>query len=1096
MPRRTASLAALLMLVIAVPLAPAAVAQEPIQGPLGPTSVGSVLFGGTLAEAEGRDPDGEATLVLATSADRLVITGVRNGFRPDEIASFRLALPAPAAATDLTVHLVNVGGDGAEALLGTGSWTVDPAWDTATGFIAAPPIGQHTLRVYRGAELIASAPIATWDVPRVEGAVTDPLGVLAGAPDQVSAALGRFADATEGQLWLAVLDTTGDIGAADYAERLWAVNEDLMWPVDALAVIATSNADVAVRVGDDLGFYITPDEVDGVVVAAQQPVIEGRFADAVDAIADELVTAFDAPPPEPGATPTPFPSPTPETVRTPVFLGLTRAEAQVRAEAQDLRLRTLFEQTTEAPAGIVIAQDPLPGRPVEILGRVTITVAQAPAMVTVPDVTGLAEEDAVNSLLDAGLQPGTRATRTSASVDSGSVISTNPRAGVVVQPGSTIDYVVSRGPAASPAPTPRPTSTPGVVTVPDVRGLSEADALTELGSVGLRAGERLRAYHASIDSGDVIRTDPAAGVRVSTGTRVDYVVSRGPQPTPSPTPKATATPRPTPTAVPQVTVPDVRGLAEADALTELGSAGLRAGERTRAYHSSIDSGDVIRTDPEAGERVDRNTLVDYVVSRGPQPTPSPTPRPTATPRPTERPTPRPTPRPTATPRPTEEPTPRPTPTQVPTGDLLERIQAAGRIVVNIDENDGPWTRVASDGSVQGYDVDIATSLAESLGVDIEFTTFPFEEVVTGGWGGRFDIAMHHIAITDSRRSVLDFSAPYAFEPTVVITPEQSAITSLEDIAETAICAARGSDAAHWVAGTLQLTDPPVPPATAPDGIVLVGTTTESTCVDEVLEATDAAAGLVGADDAARRLADGDPIAVLPDPVYYSPIGIAYDRAGPDPASLEAELGDALEALRANGTLSERSIARFDGLDLSQVPDGGPIGTPASGDAPAFGADDTLVERFPDAIGDIALTPLFMNGADFDLLLRPSNTSVSRTYRTFAELGAGTDLGVAALGLAMAPVVDGGDSVMLTAAHMEGTTSGDLEAALTPLFGNQLRTDHQEAEVELGGKPVTRTSSGAYESGDTALWVYTRDGVAWFVLGTQPLAEEVLAALPD
>ena len=159
-------------------------------------------------------------------------------------------------------------------------------------------------------------------------------------------------------------------------------------------------------------------------------------------------------------------------------------------------------------------------------------------------------------------------------------------------------------------------------------------------------------------------------------------------------------------------------------------------------------------------------------------------------------------------------------------------------------------------------------------------------------------------------------------------------------------------------------------------------------------------------------------------------------------------------------------------------------------------DDTLAERFPGTIGDIELSPLFLNGADLDLLLRPSNAAVSRTYRGFADLGAGTDLGLAALGLAMAPVVDGDDSTMLTAAHLEGTRSTDLEAALTPLFGNQLRTDHQEVDVELGGKPVTRSSSGAYEPGDTALWVYTRDGVAWFVLGTEPLAEDVLAALPD
>ena len=104
---------------------------------------------------------------------------------------------------------------------------------------------------------------------------------------------------------------------------------------------------VAVQVGTDLGFYVTPDEVDGVALAAQQPAIEGRFADAVDVIADALVDAHDAAPPEPGATPTPRPSPTPETVRTPDFVGLTRGEAQALANEQDLRLRTLFQQTDD-----------------------------------------------------------------------------------------------------------------------------------------------------------------------------------------------------------------------------------------------------------------------------------------------------------------------------------------------------------------------------------------------------------------------------------------------------------------------------------------------------------------------------------------------------------------------------------------------------------------------------------------------------------------------------------------------------------------------------------------------------------------------------
>ena len=65
-------------------------------------------------------------------------------------------------------------------------------------------------------------------------------------------------------------------------------------------------------------------------------------------------------------------------------------------------------------------------------------------------------------------------------------------------------------------------------------------------------------------------------------------------------------------------------------------------------------------------------------------------------------------------------------------------------------------------------MDIAKRIASALGVEVVFTSYPLEQVVTGNWGGRFDIAMQHLAITDERRSVLDFSTPYAFDPTQLI----------------------------------------------------------------------------------------------------------------------------------------------------------------------------------------------------------------------------------------------------------------------------------------------------------------------------------------
>jgi len=61
-----------------------------------------------------------------------------------------------------------------------------------SGSLPAPPIGEYDLRVYLAGKLVASAPIATRDVPRVIGVVTDPLGAVANDAERISAASERF----------------------------------------------------------------------------------------------------------------------------------------------------------------------------------------------------------------------------------------------------------------------------------------------------------------------------------------------------------------------------------------------------------------------------------------------------------------------------------------------------------------------------------------------------------------------------------------------------------------------------------------------------------------------------------------------------------------------------------------------------------------------------------------------------------------------------------------------------------------------------------------------------------------------------------------
>ena len=120
----------------------------------------------------------------------------------------------------------------------------------------------------------------------------------------------------------------------------------------------------------------------------------------------------------------------------------------------------------------------------------------------------------------------------------GTILTQDPPAGTVVDSGSTVKVTVATG--------------PGTVPVPDLKNKDESSALQAIVSAGLVVGERTEDFDPLVPAGLVARQSPSAGVVVAQGTRVDYVVSKGPEPTPSPTP--TPVP-PTPTPVPPTPTP-------------------------------------------------------------------------------------------------------------------------------------------------------------------------------------------------------------------------------------------------------------------------------------------------------------------------------------------------------------------------------------------------------------------------------------------------------------------------------------------------------------------------------------------------------------
>jgi len=205
----------------------------------------------------------------------------------------------------------------------------------------------------------------------------------------------------------------------------------------------------------------------------------------------------------PGGTVTAITSLGPERYPVPDVLGSAPNEA---AEAiLDAGLATggrveVFDNTI--PAGQVARTDPAIGEAVAPNTSVDLLISKGPEPVELADVTGRRQANAVNRLQAAGLEV-TTSQEFSSSVAEGRVISMNPGAGTVVEAGSTVSLVVSKGPPPVP--------------VPDLIDMRRKAAVEALERAGLRA---------NVDAGEFTRLNrvfdqsPSPGEMVPRGTTV------------------------------------------------------------------------------------------------------------------------------------------------------------------------------------------------------------------------------------------------------------------------------------------------------------------------------------------------------------------------------------------------------------------------------------------------------------------------------------------------------------------------------------------------------------------------------------------------
>lgn len=282
---------------------------------------------------------------------------------------------------------------------------------------------------------------------------------------------------------------------------------------------------------------------------------------------------------------------TEDMVEVPNVVGMTEDDAKGTLNDEGLGFKVVSrEESKEYEKGRVSEQKTEAGE--EVAKNTTIEVVVSSGLVgdsiTVPDVSGMTEDEAQSALENAGFRNISSEFTYHDSVPSGQVIGTTPEANAEATEDTEIVMQVSKGAERK--------------TVPNVVGQKDADAQNAIKSAGLSVGTVTYEYSDSVAQGIVISQSVDGGKKISAGTTVDLVISNGPEP------------------AAKVNVPPVTGTSESNARQLIQNAGLSVGTVTYQHSSSVAAGYVISCSPGVGSSVDEGTSVSLVVSTGPEQT--------------------------------------------------------------------------------------------------------------------------------------------------------------------------------------------------------------------------------------------------------------------------------------------------------------------------------------------------------------------------------------------------------------------------------------------------------------------------------------------
>lgn len=132
--------------------------------------------------------------------------------------------------------------------------------------------------------------------------------------------------------------------------------------------------------------------------------------------------------------------------------------------------------------------------------------------------------------------------------------------------------------------------------------------------------------------------------------------------------------------------------------------------------------------------------------------------------------------------------------------LAASVAHADTLRIGVEGNYPPFSQVAPDGTLSGFDIEIAQALCDEMKVTCEMVQQEWDGMIPALNAKKFDIIVASMTITEKRKQVVDFSDPYYDVPSRFVAKERAFTGySPEDLKGKTIIVLRNSPRADYIA---------------------------------------------------------------------------------------------------------------------------------------------------------------------------------------------------------------------------------------------------------------------------------------------------------